>query len=100
MLAHVAIFPTDKGESVSAQVARIIDMIAESGLAYKVTAMGTQIEGEAAEVFALIQACHMEMRKGSKRVYTTIAIDDRDGATGRLTGKIASLEAKTGRSLL
>lgn len=99
MLAHVAIFPTDKGESVSAQVARVIEMIADSGLSYRVTAMGTQIEGDFEEVYELIKRCHLEMRKDSKRVYTTIAIDDREGATDRLTGKIASLETKTGRTL-
>lgn len=99
MLAHVAIFPTDQGESVSAHVARVVALIAESGLAYKVTAMGTQIEGEPEEVFDLIKRCHLEMRAHASRVYTTVAIDDRVGATGRLEGKIASLEKKLGRSL-
>ncbi len=99
MLAHVAIFPTDQGASVSAHVARVVALIAESGLAYKVTAMGTQIEGEPDEVFDLIKRCHMAMRATSTRVYTTVAIDDRVGATGRLEGKIASLEKTLGRTL-
>lgn len=99
MLAHVAIFPTDQGESVSAHVARVVALIADSGLGYKVTAMGTQIEGEPEEVFDLIKRCHLEMRAHAKRVYTTVAIDDRVGATGRLEGKIASLEARLGHSL-
>ena len=99
MLAHVAIFPTDKGASVSAHVAEIVKMIADSGLDYRVTSMGTQIEGDAEAVFDLIKRCHLAMRAVSQRVYTTIAIDDRAGATGRLSGKIKSLEARLGRSL-
>jgi len=99
MLAHVAIFPTDKGASVSAHVARVVQMIADSGLDYRVTAMGTQIEGDADAVFDLIKRCHLAMREGAERVYTTIAIDDRAGASGRLRGKIQSLEARLGRPL-
>ena len=44
MLAQVSIFPTDQGESVGEHVARVVRLIADSGLAFRVTAMGTEID--------------------------------------------------------
>jgi len=40
VLVEFSMFPTDKGESVSAYVSRIIKMIDESGVPYKLTPMG------------------------------------------------------------
>jgi uncharacterized protein YqgV (UPF0045/DUF77 family) len=44
VLFEFAMFPTDKGESVSKYVSKIIDMIDKSGVDYKLTPMGTVIE--------------------------------------------------------
>lgn len=96
MLAAISVFPTDKGESVSAHVKKAVEVIAHSGLDYRVTAMGTLVEGEAHEIFALLAACHAAVAADSDRVYMTVSIDDRRGATGRLSGKIDSLEQKLG----
>jgi len=41
---------------------------------------------------ALIMDCHKLARQSSRRVLTTIIIDDREGAKGRITGKIAAVE--------
>ncbi len=92
MLAHFSVAPFDKGESLSKYVAEIIDLIDKSGLEYRLGAMGTTVEGDTEEVFELIKQCHSKMRLYSKRVITHIAIDDREGADNRLTGKIKSIE--------
>lgn len=97
MLAAISVFPTDKGPSVSSYVMKAVDVIARSGLDYRVTAMGTLVEGEPHAVFALLEACHAAVAAESDRVYMTVSIDDRRGATGRLDGKIDSLEQKLGR---
>ena len=99
MLAQVSIFPTDQGESVGEHVARVVRLIADSGLAFRVTAMGTEIEGEPTEVFDLIKHCHLVMREHARRVYTTVSIDDRVGSVDRLNGKVESLERRLGRHL-
>jgi uncharacterized protein YqgV (UPF0045/DUF77 family) len=39
------------------------------------------------------------MRAKAKRVVTHIAIDDREGASGRLTGKVADVEKALGRKV-
>ena len=99
MLAFFSISPLDKGESLSEFVAASLDLIDRSGLPYKSGPMGTTVEGEWDEVMQLVRDCHMLMRGSSKRIATSIKIDDRVGATGRLSGKVASIEAKLGRKL-
>lgn len=44
VLLEFAMFPTDKGESVSPYVSKVIKMIRESGMSYQLTPMGTIIE--------------------------------------------------------
>jgi uncharacterized protein (TIGR00106 family) len=99
MLASFSIAPVGVGEELSQHVAEIIDIIDKSGLAYKLGAMQTTVEGDDSEVMALILQCHRHMRKKAKRVLTHISIDDREGATGRLAGKVADVEKKLGRKL-
>ena len=46
MIAHLEIFPLGTGSaSISRHVARVVSLIAQSGLPYRVGAMGTTIEG-------------------------------------------------------
>jgi uncharacterized protein (TIGR00106 family) len=101
MLFQVTMFPTGKrGESVSADVARVIDIIDRSGLAYKLTAMATIIEGEWEPVMKVLnRARQMLHRRGHGRLYISITVDDRKGARHRLTGKIKSIENKLGREV-
>jgi uncharacterized protein (TIGR00106 family) len=100
MLVFLTIAPTDTGEeSLSEAVAGVLDLIDRSGLPYRTGPMGTTIEGDWDEVMALVKRCHLHMRERSGRVGTLIKIDDREGATGRLDGKTASLEARLGRKL-
>ena len=95
MLAEFSITPIDKeGKSLSEYIAKTINIIKKSGLQYELHAMGTLVEGDAEEVFDLIKKCHLNMTRFSDRVSTSIKIDDRKGATGRLKGKVASVENK------
>ncbi len=47
----------------------------------------------------LVKRCHMAMRVVSSRVITSIKIDDREGASGRIGGKIADVEKVLGRKV-
>lgn len=97
MIAMFSIIPMDKGESISAEVAKAIRLVDESGLNYQTTAMGTLVEGDWESIMDLIKKCHQAVRRGSKRVYTRINIDDREGATNELAKKVASVESKLGK---
>jgi uncharacterized protein (TIGR00106 family) len=96
MVARFAVLPIDRGESISAYVAEVVRLVADSGMQYRLTAMGTEVEGETKAVFDLIYRCHEEMKRFSNRVYTVIHLDDRKGAKDRLAGKVASVESKLG----
>ena len=99
MLVFLTIAPFGKGESLSEDVAAVLDLIDKSGLPYQVGPMGTTIEGDWDPVMDLIKRCHALMRERAGRVSTLIKIDDRAGMTGGLQSKTAALEARLGRRL-
>jgi len=99
-LVEFSMFPTEQTQSKSAFVARVLDIVDKSGLAYQLTPMGTIIEAETvAEVLAVIDKAYQELQQDCGRVYSSIKIDWREGPVGRLDNKIASVEAKLGRKL-
>lgn len=96
MLVEFSIVPVGKGEGLSDFVAKVVAVVAKSGLPYKVTEMGTLVEGDWEEVFGLIKRCHAAMMGEAGRVVTTIKVDDRKGKTDLLKTRLSSLEAKVG----
>ena len=98
VLFELAMFPTDKGESVSSYVARIIALFDRSDLDYRLTAMGTVIETATMdEALNVIADAYRELEPDCGRVYATVKFDIRKGAAGRLAGKIESVEKKLGK---
>jgi uncharacterized protein (TIGR00106 family) len=63
VLLEFSMSPFAKGESLSPYVARSLDIIDKSGLPYQLTPMGTIIEGEWAEVMAVVTACFEAMQR-------------------------------------
>ncbi len=99
MIVEFSVAPVGRGEALSEQVARVLDIVDKSGLPYQLTAMGTIVEGDWDEIFGLIRRCHETMRGQASRVSTHIIVDDREKTSGRITGKIADVEAALGRTL-
>jgi len=100
MLAELSVFPLDKGASgLGRYVAETMKIIEESGLDFEVHALGTLIEGPSEKVFDLIRKCHENMKLHSDRVITTVKIDDRKEAEGRIKGKVLSVEKALGREV-
>jgi uncharacterized protein (TIGR00106 family) len=94
VIVDFSIFPLDKGESLSAYVARSIRIIQESGLPYEFRAMGTSIEGEWEEVMAVVNRCFAAMRQDCNRVILNLKADARKGPAGRLQRKVESVKEK------
>jgi uncharacterized protein (TIGR00106 family) len=94
LLVDFSIFPVDKGESVSAYVAKAVQIIRQSGLPYRLGPMGTTMEGEWESIMAVAKACFDEIAKDSRRVYFTLKADYRKGSSGRLESKVRSVEGK------
>jgi len=99
MIIEFSIVPIGKGESLGELVAKVVDIVDISGLPYKLTAMGTIVEGEWDDIFELIKECHFKMRQHASRVMTFITIDDRANAKGRIEGKVEDVEKILDRRL-
>ncbi len=94
VIVELSIFPMDKGVSVSPFVARAVSIIRQSGLPCELTPMGTCIEGEWAEVLAVVDACFRALAGDCDRVYMTMNADWRRDRRNGLAGKTASVEAR------
>ncbi len=99
VLLEFSMFPLDKGESLSQYVARSIDIVDRSGVAYQTHAMGTVLEGEIDQVLDVVRRCYEAMAVDCNRIECSIKIDARKGSSGRLQAKIASVEQKLGRAI-
>ncbi len=100
MMVEFSIIPLGKDEGVSESVAQALALVDKSGLDYKLTPMGTVVEGCWDDVMGLIKACHAEVLKDAARIITKITIDDRPTRPdGRLTQKIESVEKHLGHAL-
>lgn len=92
VIVDFSMFPLDKGESLSALVARSIKIIDSSGLTYHLHAMGTSIEGEWDEVMEVVNSCYREMSKHTNRIYLSLKADSRKGPLGRMQDKIDAVK--------
>ncbi len=99
ILLEFSMSPMDKGESLSKYVSRSLDIVSKSGVSYKLTPMGTCLEGEWDEVMPVIKECYEKMSSDCNRITCSIKIDYRKGKTGRLESKIASVEKQLGKTL-
>jgi uncharacterized protein (TIGR00106 family) len=99
-LVEFAMFPTDKGESVSNYVSRIIKMIDGLGIPYKLTPMGTVFEANSMEeALEIINIAYKQLEPDCNRIYTVIKMDIRKGAKNRMEGKIKSVEEKLNKKI-
>ena len=82
--------------SVSAYVAKCVEIVAESGLKYQLTPMGTVIEGDIDDILPVLREMHeVPFIEGAERVSTLIKIDDRrDSGSHGLQGKVDSVMNK------
>lgn len=99
VLLEFAMAPHGQGESVSAHVARILDVIDKSGLPYQLTPMGTILEGEWDDVIGVVSACFRELERDCNRIGVNLKVDYRKGPAGRLRSKIEQVEQRLGRKL-
>lgn len=93
VLLEFAMFPIDKGESVSTYVSKMLKMIRESGVTYQLTPMGTIIETETmAEALAIVQQAYDVLEPDCDRVYSSLNFDIRKGKSNCMKQKIVSVE--------
>jgi uncharacterized protein (TIGR00106 family) len=94
-LLNFAIFPTDKGTSVSEYVSKVIKMIKDKKYSYQLTSMGTIVETATVdEALEVILESYKILEKFSDRVYITATIDIRKNSDNRILSKIESIKNK------
>jgi uncharacterized protein (TIGR00106 family) len=98
-LMEFSLFPLDKGISLSPYVARSLEIIEQSGLDYRLTAMGTIVEGDLDQVMDVMRQCLQAMAAECDRISCSAKLDYRAGDEPRLEAKIKSVEARVGHEL-
>lgn len=99
VLLEFSMAPYGQGESVSAHVARVLDVIDRSGVPYQLTPMGTILEGEWDEVMGVVTACFEMLKVDCSRIGVSLKVDYRAAPAGRLKAKTARVEERLGRKL-
>ena len=99
VLLDFSMTPLGKGEGVSTYVARCLEVVAASGLDYRLHAMGTTLEGELDQVLDVVRRCFEALQADCDRISCSVKIDYRKGPGGRLHSKVEKVEALLGRPL-
>lgn len=95
VVVNFAIFPTDKGISVSPFVARVIESIRSKGFTSQLTAMGTIVETNSlTEALDIINDAYKLLELDCDRVYISANFDVKKGSLGRIDSKVKSVEEK------
>ncbi len=96
VIVDFTMFPTDKGESVSPYVARIVKMLKDKGIKFHLTPMGTIFEVEGMDkATEIMNEAYRLLEPDCNRVYAIAKVDIRKGKINRLSDKIQSVLEKT-----
>jgi uncharacterized protein (TIGR00106 family) len=100
MLAQVNVVPLGVGVSISRYVADALAEIDRSGIDYRLTAMGTILEGDWNQIMNVLKKVHDRLLTESDRILMNISLDDRkDKLTTRIEAKVEAVEEALGRTL-
>ena len=99
VLLEFAMNPPDRGDGLSAYVARILDVIDRSGITYRLTPMGTILEGSFDEVMQVVGDCFHALEPDCERIGMNLKMDYRAGTESRLQSKVDAVECHLGRKV-
>ncbi|HAQ64289.1 MAG TPA: hypothetical protein DCR43_00285 [Bacteroidales bacterium] len=95
VIVQFAMFPTDKGASVSLYVSRILGMIRREGFIHQLTPMATIVETETlGEALEMINKAYRLLEPDCGRVYLSANFDIKKSPMGRMEQKVKSVEEK------
>ena len=99
VLLEFAMNPPDRGQGLSAYVARILDVVDLSGVTYRLTPMGTILEGSYDDVMGVVRDCFRALEADCPRIGMNLKMDFRAGSESRLASKVEAVERQLGRKL-
>ena len=94
-ILEISVMPLGTGTpSLSKFVAGAVKVLQEEkNVKYEMTSMGTNIEGELAQLFDLARRMHLSaFDAGAQRVVTTMKIDERRDRAATIQSKVASVK--------
>lgn len=95
VLVEFAMFPTDKGASVSEYVSRIVKLLRSEPVNYQLTPMGSIFETNTMdEALSIIARAYSVLEPDCGRVYSTVKFDIRKDRQDAMNQKMASIEFK------
>ena len=95
VIADLCVVPVGVGVSVSEYVTACERVLAEAGLAHRLHAYGTNIEGEWDEVFAAVKRCHEVVHAmGAPRISSTLRFGTRTDRGQTMAEKVESVERR------
>ena len=95
MLVSFSVTPLGVGDGVGDLVADCVAIVRDSGLPNETSAMFTTVEGEMAEVFAVVQQCMAHVAEHAPRASLVLKGDLRPGHdTGQLAAKVDRVEQR------
>jgi uncharacterized protein (TIGR00106 family) len=93
VLVAFSVTPLGVGEAVGELVAEAVRVVRASGLPNRTDAMFTTVEGETwDEAMAVVKAAVAAVQARAPRTSTVIKVDWRDGVSGALDSKVATVE--------
>jgi len=95
-LMEISVIPLGLGQpGVGDYVAELVQYLRQQNIPHQLTDMGTQVEGEVAELLEVARALHeLPFARGVLRVVTHITLDDRRDKEVHLGQKTKSVEAR------
>ena len=95
-LMEISVIPLGTGTtSLGEYVVDIIRFLEVEGIPFKMTDMGTIVEGDVSTLLDLARRIHeLPFKRGCQRVYTAIKIDDRRDKVVHLDDKISSVRER------
>jgi uncharacterized protein (TIGR00106 family) len=95
VIADVGVIPLGVGLSLSKYVAACETVFTAAGLAPRLHAYGTNVEGEWDAVFAAVKRCHEVLHEmGAPRISTVVKVGTRTDRDETIAAKVGSVEAK------
>ena len=92
VLLDFSMAPMGKGESVAPYVARCLEIVAASGLDYRLHARARRWKETGTAVFAVVHRCFEALKPECDRISVSIKVDYRKGPGGRLDSKVRHVQ--------
>lgn len=95
VVAEISIIPLGEGPSVSKYVKNALKVFKKHDLKIEPCAMGTVLEGDLDEILEAFKEAHREVLSDTKRVVSSLKIDERIDKENTIKRKLNAIKSTT-----